>query len=78
MKTLRRRYAVTLPGAVGNHAPPKVVVVHVTDEVGPGGGLVWENADGRLRVEISGFVATVLASPDGRLRQPCLHAVPLP
>ncbi|MFF2078534.1 DUF6296 family protein [Kitasatospora sp. NPDC058162] len=77
MTNLNRRYAVTMPGAIGGHAPPVVVVVHATDVVGPGGGLVWEDEAGDLRVEITGEVATVLGEPeDGQ--HPCLHAVPLP
>ncbi|MCG6494245.1 DUF6296 family protein [Kitasatospora sp. A2-31] len=78
MRSLNRRYAVTLPGPVGGHAPPAVVVVHATDAVGPGGGLIWEDAGGRLRVEIAGEVATVLEAPAGCGRHTCLQAVPLP
>ncbi|MFJ9841342.1 DUF6296 family protein [Kitasatospora sp. NPDC101155] len=78
MKRLERRYAVTLPGPIGGHAPPAVVVVHATEAVGPGGSLVWESADGDLRVEITGEVATVLAAPAGTQWHPCLHAVSLP
>ncbi|MFD0276397.1 DUF6296 family protein [Kitasatospora sp. NPDC127111] len=78
MRSLKGRYAVTLPGPVGGHGPPDVVVVHATDAVGPGGKQVWENADGDLRVEINGEVATVLAAPAGDSLHPCLHAVPLP
>ncbi|MFE3876706.1 DUF6296 family protein [Kitasatospora sp. NPDC059146] len=78
MKSLERRYAVTLPGSIGGHAPPPVVVVRVTEAVGPGGGPVWTNRAGDLRVEIIGEVATVLSAPDGAGRHPCLHAVPLP
>ncbi|MFD5465956.1 DUF6296 family protein [Kitasatospora sp. NPDC127059] len=82
MKSLERRYAVTLPGPIGGHAPPAVVVVYATDAPGPGGGPVWESLDGDLRVEITGEVATVLTAPDptagGAPLHPCLHAVPLP
>ncbi|MQS16807.1 hypothetical protein F7Q99_32625 [Streptomyces kaniharaensis] len=78
MRSLNRRYAVTLPGPIGGHAPLSVVVVHATDAVGPGGGLVWENVDGDLRVEIFGEVANVLTAPAGGSRHPCLQAVPLP
>ncbi|MFJ8623827.1 DUF6296 family protein [Kitasatospora sp. NPDC093550] len=78
MRSLTRRYAVTLPGPIGGHAPPDVVVVHQTQSVGPDGGFVWESADGGLRVEISGGVATVLASPGAGSLHPCLLAVPLP
>ncbi|MEU9080497.1 DUF6296 family protein [Kitasatospora sp. NPDC004745] len=77
MRSLTHRYAVTLPGPVGGHAPPTVVVVHSTGVVGPGGRPVWENADGDLRVEIAGEVATVLAAPTGTGRHSCLLAVPL-
>ncbi|MEU9040675.1 MULTISPECIES: DUF6296 family protein [unclassified Kitasatospora] len=78
MRSLTRHYAVTLPGPIGAHAPPAVVVVHETHAVGPDGGLVWESADGGLRVEITGEVATVLAAPGVDSRHPCLPAVPLP
>ncbi|MFH8381787.1 DUF6296 family protein [Kitasatospora sp. NPDC018058] len=78
MRILERRYAVTLPGPIGGHAPPAVVVVHATDAVGPGGTLVWESVEGDLRVEITGEVATVLAAPAGTPNHPCLHAVALP
>ncbi|MFJ7243186.1 DUF6296 family protein [Kitasatospora sp. NPDC098652] len=78
MKSLERRYAVALPGSIGGHAPRSVVVVHVTEEIGPGGGPVWTNSDGDLRVEIAGEVATVLSAPEGTVRHPCLHAVALP
>ncbi|MER7771163.1 DUF6296 family protein [Kitasatospora sp. NPDC096140] len=78
MGSLTHRYAVTLPGPIGGHAPPAVVVVHETQTVGPDGGLVWESTDGGLRVEISGEVATVLAAQGTGSRHPCLLAVPLP
>ncbi|MFF2073637.1 DUF6296 family protein [Kitasatospora sp. NPDC058162] len=78
MKSLERRYAVTLPGSIGGHAPPAVVVVHATEVLGPGGGPVWTNLEGDLQVEITGEVATVLAAPAGTGPHPCLHAVPLP
>ncbi|MEU3562162.1 DUF6296 family protein [Kitasatospora sp. NPDC006786] len=78
MRSLTRRYAVTLPGPIGGHAPLCSVVVHETQIVGPDGGLVWESADGDLRVEIASGVATVLDSPGAGSRHPCLMAVPLP
>ncbi|MFI8462081.1 DUF6296 family protein [Kitasatospora sp. NPDC085464] len=78
MKSLNRRYAVTLPGPVGGHAPPAVVVVHATDRVGPGGGLVWRSTAGDLTVEIADGVATVLSAPPGTGQHPRLEAVPLP
>ncbi|MGW1178646.1 DUF6296 family protein [Kitasatospora sp. NPDC002543] len=78
MRSLTRRYAVTLPGPIGGHAPLSVVVVHQTQVVGPDGGFVWESSDGCLRVEITGEVATVLAAPGTGSRHPCLMAVPLP
>ncbi|WP_030230981.1 DUF6296 family protein [Streptomyces sp. NRRL S-350] len=78
MKSLVHRYAVTLPGPVGGHAPPSVVVVRETQAVGPGGGVVWESADGGLRVEITGNVATVISAPGLGTMHPCLLAVPLP
>ncbi|MFE2174674.1 DUF6296 family protein [Kitasatospora sp. NPDC058115] len=73
-----RRYAVTLPATTGGHAPLSVVVVHRTGALGPGGRPVWASADGDLRVEIAGQVATVLTAPAGSARHPCLDAVPLP
>ncbi|MFF1798669.1 DUF6296 family protein, partial [Kitasatospora sp. NPDC058263] len=39
---------------------------------------VWESADGSLRVEITGGVATVLTAPAGSGRHPCLQAYALP
>lgn len=78
MRSLRRRYAVTLPGRIGGHAPPTVVVVHETDTIGPDGGAVWENTDGDFRVEIADGVARVLTAPEGGSRHTCLHAVLLP
>ncbi|MET8542441.1 DUF6296 family protein [Kitasatospora sp. NPDC004799] len=78
MSSLTRRYAVTLPGPIGGHAPPSVVVVHETQSTGPDGGVVWESADGGLRVEIAAGVATVLSAPGAGSRHPCLTAVPLP
>ncbi|MFE7528245.1 DUF6296 family protein [Kitasatospora sp. NPDC057542] len=78
MSSLNRRYAVTLPGPVGSHGPPTVVVVHVTEETGPDGSPVWESTDGDLRVEIRGEVATVLDAPADGPQRSCLHAVELP
>ncbi|MGW4895696.1 DUF6296 family protein [Kitasatospora sp. NPDC004240] len=78
MRNLNRRYAVTLPGPVAGHGPPTVVVVHVTDAVGPGGNRVWESADGGLRVEISGEVAMVVAAPGRTITHRCLQAARLP
>ncbi|MGW4892934.1 DUF6296 family protein [Kitasatospora sp. NPDC004240] len=78
MRNLSRRYAVTLPGPVAGHGPPTVVVVHVTDAVGPGGNLVRESADGTLRVEINGEVAMVVGTPGRTIAHPCLQAARLP
>ncbi|MFD0278948.1 DUF6296 family protein [Kitasatospora sp. NPDC127111] len=73
-----RRYAVTLPGAPGGHAPPEVVVVHATGETSADGVPVYADAEGTFRVEISGEVARPLAVASGPGRHTCLHAVPLP
>lgn len=70
---LNRRYAVTLPGSIGGQAPPTVILVELTDELGPGGSPVWVNVESGLRVEIDGGVAVVLAGYDGH---PCLFAIP--
>ncbi|MGW4895690.1 DUF6296 family protein [Kitasatospora sp. NPDC004240] len=72
------RYAVTLPGTPGAHAPPEVVIVHATGETTADGQPVFEDADGTFRVEITQGVARPLAAPPGPGRHTCLHAVPLP
>ncbi|MBV6702967.1 DUF6296 family protein [Kitasatospora aureofaciens] len=77
--SVHRRYAVTLPGPVGAHARPTVLLVHLSEDVAPGGGHVWTDASGQWRMRIDGEVATVLSAPaayDGR--HPCLDAVPMP
>ncbi|MEV5012530.1 DUF6296 family protein [Streptomyces sp. NPDC055692] len=71
------RYAVTLPGTPGTHAPPEVIVVHFTGESTAGGDPVYTDAAGTFRVEITGEVARPLAEPVGPGRHTCLHAIPL-
>ncbi|WP_441247557.1 DUF6296 family protein [Kitasatospora sp. McL0602] len=75
---VNRRYAVTLPGPVGAHGPPTVVVMHLTDEAAPGGGHIWTDSGGEWRVRIEGEVATVITAPAGYDDHQPLHAVPLP
>ncbi|MFJ9448235.1 DUF6296 family protein [Kitasatospora sp. NPDC101235] len=72
------RYAVTLPGAPGGHAPPEVVVVHATGEWTAGGAPVYADEAGTLRVEIRADVARPLDAVPGAGRHTCLHATPLP
>lgn len=75
---VHRRYAVTLPGPVGAHARPTVLLVHLSDDVPPGGGYIWTDASGRWRVRIDGEVATVLSAlPEWTGDHP-LHAVRCP
>ncbi|WP_037782665.1 DUF6296 family protein [Kitasatospora purpeofusca] len=71
------RYAVTLPGAPGSHAPPEVVIVHATGET-TAGGAVYADRSGAFRVEIAGETARPLGEPPGPGRHTCLHALPLP
>ncbi|MGW2367552.1 DUF6296 family protein [Streptomyces sp. NPDC001667] len=73
-----RRYALTLPGPPGGHAPPTVVVVSLTETHGPNGGRVWADPTGEWRVQIISEAATVLAAPAGYAGHRCLHAVPMP
>ncbi|HJD80619.1 MULTISPECIES: DUF6296 family protein [Kitasatospora] len=35
------RYAIALPGAPSTHAPPEMVVVHLTADLGPNGEPVY-------------------------------------
>ncbi|AUG76868.1 hypothetical protein CFP65_2005 [Kitasatospora sp. MMS16-BH015] len=71
------RYAVTLPGVPGTHAPPEVVIVHATGEM-TANGPVYADPPGTFRVEIAGETARPLAEPSGPGQHTCLHAVPLP
>ncbi|WP_188308783.1 DUF6296 family protein [Streptomyces sp. CBMA123] len=70
------RYAVTLPGPTGSHAPPRVVVVQATGEVSPDGEPVYTDAAGTLRVEVAHGVARPLDPAPGR--HACLRALPMP
>jgi hypothetical protein len=72
------RYAVTVPPPGGSHAPPTVLVVHCVEEVGPGGGPVYQDASGEFRVEIDAGVARILSAPAGVARHGWLSADPLP
>lgn len=73
------RYAVTVPGAPGGHAPAEVIVVHLTTESGPRGEPVYADASGRYRFSITGQTATLLEGvAKTRACHRCLHALPLP
>jgi hypothetical protein len=81
------RYAVTVPGPPGGHAPPEVLVVRLTAETGPGGDPVYADATGRYRFRITGQTAQLLPPPPSRTgirgpealtRHRCLPARPLP
>jgi uncharacterized protein DUF6296 len=72
------RYAVTMPGAPGGHAPPEVIVVRITAETGPRGEPVYADASGRYRFSITGSTARLLpGAVKSRACHRCLHAVPL-
>ncbi|MCG6494385.1 DUF6296 family protein [Kitasatospora sp. A2-31] len=76
---VHRRYAVTLPGPVGAHARPTVLLVHLSDDIAPGGGHVWTDTTAQWRLHIEGEAATVLSAPaEYTGGHPCLHAVPMP
>ncbi|MGW2250227.1 DUF6296 family protein [Kitasatospora sp. NPDC001660] len=75
---LPQRYAVTLPGTPGGHAPPEVVVVHATGETTADGVPVYADADSVFLVEIQDDVARPLDAVSGPGRHTCLHATPLP
>ncbi|TYC76378.1 DUF6296 family protein [Streptomyces sp. CB01881] len=72
------RYAVTIPGTPGAHAPPRVVVVHFTHTTGADGRPVYADESGTFRVYVSAGVAEPLADPPGGRSMQCLHAVPVP
>lgn len=79
--TTIERYAVTLPGTQGTHAPPRVVTVTRTERVGPDGRAVYADDSGEFLVQISedGIAEPLGAGPDtGAGAVKCLHAVPLP
>lgn len=73
------RYAVTVPAAPGGHAPPEVLIVHLTAEAGPRGEPVYADASGRYRFTITGQTATLLrGAARARACHRCLPAHPLP
>ncbi|MEU6973950.1 DUF6296 family protein [Kitasatospora aureofaciens] len=72
------RYAITLPGVPGGHAPPEVVIVHATGETTRDGQLVFADATGTFRVEIADGIARPLVTPAGPGHHNCLHAQPMP
>ncbi|WP_327065348.1 DUF6296 family protein [Kitasatospora sp. NBC_01250] len=73
-----QRYAVSLPGPVGQHGPATVVVVHWTPRTN-GGHCVYADDTGAFEVVIDtdSGVASLLDAVEGHQHQ-CLHAVPLP
>jgi hypothetical protein len=75
------RYAVTVPGPPGGHAPPELIVVHLTAEVGVDGEPVYADSSGRYRFHISGQVARLIPGAakgaKGRMCHRCLQAQPL-
>jgi hypothetical protein len=72
-----QRYAVSLPGPVGSHAPARVVIVHWT-ATRTAGCPVYANEEGDFRVTIDELgAAQLLEAADGDQAQ-CLHAVALP
>lgn len=72
------RYAVTVPCPPGGHAPPEVIVVHITTETGPEGDPVYADDAGRYRFTIHGQVAQLRLGPaTARTCHRCLHAYPL-
>ncbi|PYC65902.1 hypothetical protein C7C46_32020 [Streptomyces tateyamensis] len=72
-----QRYAVSLPGPVGSHAPARVVVVHWTS-ARAAGLPVYADEEGDFRVTVDELgSAQLLEAADGAQAQ-CLHAVPLP
>ncbi|MFE5586107.1 DUF6296 family protein [Kitasatospora sp. NPDC056531] len=73
-----QRYAVTLPGTPGGHAPPEVVIVHATGERSADGAPVYADAAGTFRVEIRAGVALPLDAAPEAGRHTCLHATALP
>ncbi|MFJ9775710.1 DUF6296 family protein [Kitasatospora sp. NPDC101157] len=79
MPPIHRRYAVTLPAPAGGHGQPTVLLVHLSDDIAPGGGHVWTDVTGHWRMQIDGETAGVLSAPAGyEDRHPCLYAVPMP
>ncbi|ARF83310.1 hypothetical protein HS99_0018465 [Kitasatospora aureofaciens] len=72
------RYAITLPGTPGGHAPPEVVVVHATGERTADGAPVYADEAGTFRVEIRAGAARPLDAAPGAGRHTCLHATALP
>ncbi|WP_035796804.1 DUF6296 family protein [Kitasatospora mediocidica] len=77
--TVIERYAITLPGTPGAHAPPRVVTVLLSDRVGVDGRPVYVDETGEFLVQIGADgVAEPLADDPGPCVTKCLHAVPLP
>jgi hypothetical protein len=77
--TTIQRYAVTLPGTPGTHAPPRVVTVRSTGRIGVDGRPVYSDESGTFLVRISADgVAEPLADEPAPDRMRYLHAVPLP
>ncbi|MDH6580478.1 DUF6296 family protein [Kitasatospora sp. MAP5-34] len=77
--TTIERYAVTLPGTPGTHAPPRVVEVKATGRLEADGRMVYADDSGDFLVHVTDDgVAEPLADEPGPNRTRCLHAVPLP
>ncbi|WP_035839399.1 DUF6296 family protein [Kitasatospora azatica] len=72
-----KRYAVSLPGPIGAHAPARVVVVHRTARTASGAP-VYINQDGDFKVTIDELGAAQLLDGDDGAQCQCLHAVALP
>ncbi|MDH6113802.1 hypothetical protein P3T36_005686 [Kitasatospora sp. MAP12-15] len=78
--TTIERYAVTLPGTPGTHAPPRVVTVTLTERVGMDGRPVYADDAGEFLVQISadGIAEPLTTEQGAATAAKCLHAVPLP
>ncbi|MDH6135555.1 hypothetical protein P3T37_004971 [Kitasatospora sp. MAA4] len=73
------RYAITLPGTPGTHAPPRVVTVALSGRLGADGRPVYADETGEFLVQISADgIAEPLVEQPGPCTTKCLHAVPLP
>ncbi|WP_374223049.1 DUF6296 family protein [Streptomyces sp. FH025] len=72
------RYAVTLPGVPGGHAPPEVIIVHASGETTRDGRPVFADSAGTLRVEITGEAARPLATPRAPAGIPACTPSPCP
>ncbi|GAA2744362.1 DUF6296 family protein [Kitasatospora cinereorecta] len=71
------RYAITLPGPPGGHAPSRVVTVEFTGEHSADGNPVYADVHTGLRVEIHDGATKVLGPLSGAGPRTCLHAVPV-